>query len=386
MPTPVLPPTSCATHTIPGSSAPCSSSCCASPSAGTSSTEGLEKIESTRNGKQAVLGRGLPAERDRAARPVFPRHACPTSTAWRLLDPARLKASWAETSSGSRPLRVRRGPAGQGRKDLLEQSDVWADIWFSDIENDEKRRQVPPRTRARSSRSSANPEALSFERERAWRAAKDLDGDRKKLTGRLDAQGQALRRGGRSTLATPEQQAAAGPYVAPLDLARHGQLPDDVRPVRDGRLPDPRASSPRWPRSAPRPSWRMIYLSHAPLAGPAAQPQGRGALLDRQQEPGRDDRLPARRHHGQRPLVRPRRPVLRPAAAAAAGIATSGSSRRSTASSANGKSDDSDHREPVHVATRSRSILFIHEERANDEPDPRSSASWAARTRTGPSA
>ena len=107
-------------------------------------------------------------------------------------------------------------------------------------------------------------------------------------------------------MATPEQLKSAGAVIAldtQLDLINTA---DDLRTDRDRCLPDPGIVDPMGGAVAPRTFLAMIYLSMPPWPGLPPNPKSRGALLHRQQEPDRADRLPGDRHHAERPLDRAR--------------------------------------------------------------------------------
>jgi uncharacterized membrane protein YphA (DoxX/SURF4 family) len=95
----------------------------------------------------------------------------------------------------------------------LRASEHFADVWFHDRENAEKRLKYYHDLRAVQA-VERNLGALSYERERAAEKRKDLDADRKDLLKELDARGAALREAV-IKLATSDQVAAAGPYRTP---------------------------------------------------------------------------------------------------------------------------------------------------------------------------
>ena len=290
--------------------------------------EGLDKIESTRYGKQPFSAEVYLRNSVGPLAPQF-RRMLPDADGRALLDPAQLKSGWSETIERIANHYKFTDDQKSKAKALLEQGNAWADVWFNAYDNREAREKYLSEL-TKVEQTERNPDALSYERERAWETRRTLEGDRKKLTAPLVAKGQELA-DAVVALKTPEQQASAGNYSASLELPGCGELADDVRALRDRRLPDPGV-----PDSAGchlRGGLPGAALSlHSALAGLAAQPQGRGALLDRQQEPGRADRLPAHRRHGQRPLVRPRCALLRCTPPAPLGAVREQAGGRSTAS------------------------------------------------------
>ena len=150
---------------------------------------------------------------------------------------------------------------------------------------------------------------MAYERERAWESRRSLEGDRRTLTAPLVARTQQLT-DAVVALKTPEQQASAGDYSPPLTfldvanwLTTYGLCAIGVCLILGFLTPFASICAARLPGHA--------LPVDSPLAGLAAEPQDRGALLDRQQEPRGTDCLPAHRSHGQRPLVRARCPLLR---------------------------------------------------------------------------
>jgi uncharacterized membrane protein YphA (DoxX/SURF4 family) len=130
-----------------------------------------------------------------------------------MLDPARLKATWAaDVDRIASHYGFDKEQRDQAAKELRH-SEEFADIWFSDREMAEKRIKYITELREVQA-TEKNPGALSFERERAAAKRKDLDTERKELIADLQGQGDALREAV-IKLAGPEQREAAGPFVLP---------------------------------------------------------------------------------------------------------------------------------------------------------------------------
>ena len=122
---------------------------------------------------------------------------------------------------------------------------------------------------------------------------------------------------------------------------------------------------------------------HAPLARPARQPDGRGALLYRQQEPDRDARLPgwspSSTGHwvGLDALFFGGRRRRRGHARAAARRTKYGRATPMPVTASPDRRDNGHHRDPI-------LSLPYHKERAHDEPDPRTAHPGPREREPGP--
>jgi uncharacterized membrane protein YphA (DoxX/SURF4 family) len=178
-------------------------------------TEGLDKIESTRHGKQPFSAEAYLRNSSGPLAPQF-RRMLPDADGLALLDPAQLESGWSETIERIEKHYKFIDDQKSKARTLVEQGNTWADVWFNANDNREAREKYLSEL-AKVEQTERNPEALSYERERAWEARRTLEGDRKKLTGPLVAKGQELADAAVG-LATPEQQASAGNYAAPLSF------------------------------------------------------------------------------------------------------------------------------------------------------------------------
>jgi uncharacterized membrane protein YphA (DoxX/SURF4 family) len=181
--------------------------------------EGLDKVESVRHGTNPFSAEIYLRNSSGPLAPYF-RGMLPDVNGLALLDPTRLKSTWAETVGRIEKHYNFNDQQKARAKELLEKNYVWADYWFNNIENDEARRKYYSEL-AKVQEVETNPEAMSFERERSWETRRSLEGDRRKLTAPILAQGQGLA-DAVVALATPEQQASAGAYSPPwsfLDIA-----------------------------------------------------------------------------------------------------------------------------------------------------------------------
>ncbi len=177
--------------------------------------EGLEKYESTRYGKQPFSAEIYLRNSIGPLAPQF-RSMLPDADGLATLDPATLNSSWKETLERIANHYGFTADQKSKAKALLEQGNTWADVWFNAYDNREAREKYE-RELKNVEQTERNPEALSYERERAWETRRTLEGDRRKLTAPLIAKGQELA-DAIVALKTPEQQASAGNYAAPLSF------------------------------------------------------------------------------------------------------------------------------------------------------------------------
>ena len=174
--------------------------------------EGWEKVDSYRKGKPFSAEGYLRASTGPLG-PYF-RGLVPDVNGLGKLDLGRLRQAWDNEVA-----RIGKHFAfndDQFTKAAAEwkNSGHFADLWFHDRENAEKRKKYL-HDLGLVQKIERNPLALSFERERAADKRKDLEADRKTLSRELDAQGLALR-DAVLKLATPEQREQKGPYSPPM--------------------------------------------------------------------------------------------------------------------------------------------------------------------------
>lgn len=182
-------------------------------------TEGLEKYESTQKASQPFSAEVYLRNSSGPLAPYF-RGMIPDVNNLALLDPTRLKSSWSDSVARiEKHYGFSQEQETEARK-LLDKSLTWADYWFANPENDEKRQKYY-HDLGKVQATESDPGAMSFERERAWESRKALDTDRKTLTAPLVEQGTALAEAV-AGLATPEQRSSAGAAKAEwtiLDVA-----------------------------------------------------------------------------------------------------------------------------------------------------------------------
>ncbi len=176
-------------------------------------TEGVEKFDSTRYGKQPFSAEIYLRNSVGPLAPQF-RAMLPDADGEALLDEAKLKASWGETVDRVANHYKFNDDQKSKAKALLDQAGSWADVWFNTYDNREAREKYLTELR-KVEETERNPEAMSYERERAWESRRSLEGDRRTLTAPLVARTQQLTD---AVVAkkTPEQQASAGDFSPPL--------------------------------------------------------------------------------------------------------------------------------------------------------------------------
>jgi uncharacterized membrane protein YphA (DoxX/SURF4 family) len=174
--------------------------------------EGWEKLESTASGKEPFSAEIYLRN---AAGPLAPyfRGMIPDVNGLALLDPPRLKAAWSDEVTRIADHfhfnQEQRMQAQQALEDNLQ----WAEYWFHDPENDEKRQKYY-HDLGKVQQTEADPNAIAFQRERAAEARRSVDADRRALTAPLIERGNALR-GAIVKLATADQIMSAGAAPPP---------------------------------------------------------------------------------------------------------------------------------------------------------------------------
>ena len=153
--------------------------------------EGWEKLESKVSGKEPFSAEIYLRN---AAGPLatYFRGMIPDVNGLALLDPPRLKAAWSDDVTRiADHYHFDQDQRAKAQK-ALEENRQWADYWFNDPENDEKRQKYY-HDLAKVQQVEADPNALAFQRERAAEGRRGLDADRRMLTAPLIEQGNALR-------------------------------------------------------------------------------------------------------------------------------------------------------------------------------------------------
>jgi uncharacterized membrane protein YphA (DoxX/SURF4 family) len=169
--------------------------------------EGWEKYESTRSGKEPFSAEIYLRNATGPLAPYF-RAMVPDVNGLAVLDPARLKAAWRDDVDRiTNHFGFTQEQRAQAQT-ILDQDLRWADYWFSNPDNEEKRQKYYHDLRQVQT-AERDPQALSFQSERAWDARRGVDADRRSLTAALLERGKDLR-DAVTKKATPEQLKSAG--------------------------------------------------------------------------------------------------------------------------------------------------------------------------------
>jgi uncharacterized membrane protein YphA (DoxX/SURF4 family) len=172
--------------------------------------EGWEKLESKISGKEPFSAEIYLRN---AAGPLAPyfRGMIPDVNGLALMDPSRLKAAWSdEVTRAADHFHFDQEQRAQAEK-ALEENVRWAEYYFHDPENDEKRQKYY-HDLGKVQQVEADPNALAFERERAADARRGLDADRRALTAPVVEQANALR-AAVVKIATPDPITSTGAHA-----------------------------------------------------------------------------------------------------------------------------------------------------------------------------
>lgn len=234
--------------------------------------EGWEKLESKVSGKEPFSAEIYLRN---AAGPfaTYFREMIPDVNGLAMLDPSRLKSAWSdEVTRIGDYYHFDQDQRAKAQK-ALEEHEQWADYWFNDPENDEKRQKYY-HDLAKVQEVEADPNAIAFQRERAAEGRRGVDADRRSLTAPLIEQESALR-AAVIKLATPEQIQASGAPVkqwSTLDyinqLTTFGLLAIGVCLILGFLTP--------WAALGAAVFLGMIYLSMPPWPGVPPNPRAEG--------------------------------------------------------------------------------------------------------------
>jgi uncharacterized membrane protein YphA (DoxX/SURF4 family) len=169
-------------------------------------TEGLEKYESGRHGKEPFSAEIYLRNANGPLAPYF-REMVPDVDSRDMVDESKLKSAWrSDVNHVADHFAFTEARRNDGTK-LADDAEQWIDRWFNDPENKEKREKYF-HDLDDVERIERDPNALSYERERAWETRRTLDADRRALIAPLVERNKALREAV-AKLATDEQREAA---------------------------------------------------------------------------------------------------------------------------------------------------------------------------------
>ncbi len=175
--------------------------------------EGVEKFESGQHGKEAFSAEIYLRNANGPLGPYF-RGMLPDVDGRDMLDLSKLKASWrADAERVADHFRFSESQRALAGK-LVDESERWADAWFGSAENEEKRKKYFHDLDA-VEETEKNPDAMSYQLERAWEARRSVEADRRSLIAPLIEQGKALR-DAVAKLALSDQLASSGPVSPPM--------------------------------------------------------------------------------------------------------------------------------------------------------------------------
>jgi uncharacterized membrane protein YphA (DoxX/SURF4 family) len=169
--------------------------------------EGCEKVQSTWEGKEPFSAEIYVRNATGPFGSYF-RGMLPDVNSLAMLDSVRLKATWNDDVAF---IAGHYGYSQEKREQaqkILDESLRWADYWFDDPENDEKIQKYY-HDLGQILATEHDPDALSYQKERAWDARRSLESDRRSLIQPLAVQEKSLREGV-AKLANGAQIKAAG--------------------------------------------------------------------------------------------------------------------------------------------------------------------------------
>jgi uncharacterized membrane protein YphA (DoxX/SURF4 family) len=171
--------------------------------------EGREKIHSYSTGSKPFSAESYLRNATGPLAPYF-HNLVPDVNGLAKLDPDRLKAGWSNEIAQVAAHYGFSADQQSKAREAEKKSEEFADRWFHDRENLEKRAKYYHELGA-VQKVEQDLGAIAFERERAWAKRKELFNEQKELTKDLDAEAANLRELV-AKVATPEQARSAGPY------------------------------------------------------------------------------------------------------------------------------------------------------------------------------
>jgi uncharacterized membrane protein YphA (DoxX/SURF4 family) len=237
--------------------------------------EGLEKVQSTRQGKEPFSAEIYLRNATGPLAPYY-RGMLPDVNGLSLLDPARVKVAWSDDVARVADHYGFTQEQRRQAQQVLDESLKWADYWFNDPENHEQAQKYFDNLR-QVQKTEQDWNALSYQRERAWDARRSLDADRRALTRPIIEHTTALI-DSVTKLALPDQLKTAGAGPARYttldlinDLTMYGLVAIGVCLMAGFLTPLAALSAAAF--------LAMIYLSMPPWPGMPPNPKAEGHYL-----------------------------------------------------------------------------------------------------------
>jgi uncharacterized membrane protein YphA (DoxX/SURF4 family) len=169
--------------------------------------EGCEKVAGTWTGKEPFSAEIYLRNATGPMGSYF-RGMLPDVNSLATLDPLRLKERWKDDVSWIADYYGFTTDQRSQAQTILETGLRWADFWFDDPDNVEKIKKYD-HDLGQVLATEHDPDALSFQKERAWEAKRGVESDRRSLIVPIVGQEKTMREAV-AKLATPDQVKAAG--------------------------------------------------------------------------------------------------------------------------------------------------------------------------------
>ncbi len=234
--------------------------------------EGLEKVESRIKDKKPFSAEIYLRNATGPLAPSF-RGLIPDVDGLEALDPDKLKSTWAADVEDVAKHYAFDEDQRTKAKALLEKQIQWTVYWFDDPANAEKKQKYLHDLEV-VEKTERNPNALSYDQERAWDSRRSLESDRRELTKPILDQEKAFE-DSLVALATPEQRKGAGSlneHYSTLDVLNvatpYGLVAIGVCLILGFLTP--------WSALGAAMFLAMIYLSMPPWPGLPPNPKAEG--------------------------------------------------------------------------------------------------------------
>ncbi len=200
--------------------------------------EGMEKYELTRHAGKEPFSAEIYLRNATGPLAHHFRGLLPDVDGRETLDLSKLKESWkAEVDRIAAHFRFTDEQRAEASK-KLDAAERWANDWFMDPVNQEKRQKYFAELDALE-KAEVNPGALSFENERGWDARRTLDADRRGMIAPINERAKDMR-DAVAKLATGEQvQAAGAPLISRIRPAPYPDPDTDAKAIESAAAARP---------------------------------------------------------------------------------------------------------------------------------------------------